>query len=120
MLRKARMDTPGALHHISVRGIDRRKIFSEDPDRDDFLDRLGGILSDSNTPCFAWAFMTNYLHMLFRTGAVPIATAMGRLEITWDAHVRDIEKQNIGSATANVNALQRRQKIFYAFCAKLD
>jgi putative transposase len=62
-----------------VRGINRRKIFFDDPDRDDFLDRLGSILSDSQTPCFAWAFMTNHLPMLLRTGAVPIATVMRRL-----------------------------------------
>jgi hypothetical protein len=51
-----------------VRGIDRRKIFFDDPDRDDFSDRLGG-----KTPCVAWAFMTNHLHLLLRTGAAPIA-----------------------------------------------
>jgi hypothetical protein len=27
MPRQARMDAPGALHHVIVRGIDRRKIF---------------------------------------------------------------------------------------------
>jgi len=79
MPRKARIDAPGALHHIIVRGINRRKIFFDDPDRDDFLDRLGDILSDSQTPCFAWAFMTNHLHLLLRTGTAPIATVMRRL-----------------------------------------
>ena len=79
MPRKARIDAPGALHHIIVRGINRRKIFFDDPDRDDFLDRLGGILSDSKTPCFAWALMPNHLHLLLRTGTVPIATVMSRL-----------------------------------------
>ena len=79
MPRKARIDAPGALHHIIVRGINRRKIFFDDLDRDDFLDRLGGILSDSKTPCFAWAFMGNHLHLLLKTGAAPIATVMRRL-----------------------------------------
>jgi len=72
MPRKARIDAPGALHHIILRGINRKKIFFDDPDRDDFLDRLDGILVDSETPCFAWAFMTNHLHLLLRTGAAPI------------------------------------------------
>jgi len=71
MPRKARIDAPGALHHIILRGINRKKIFFDDPDRDDFLDRLDGILVDSETPCFAWAFMTNHLHLLLRTGAAP-------------------------------------------------
>ena len=42
MPRKARTDAPGALHHIIVREIERRRIFSDDQDRDNFLERLGG------------------------------------------------------------------------------
>jgi len=41
MPRQSRLDAPGALHHIIVRGIERRKIFSDDRDRYDFIDRLG-------------------------------------------------------------------------------
>ena len=37
MPRKARLDAPGALHHIMIRGIERRKIFRDDGDREDFL-----------------------------------------------------------------------------------
>ena len=44
MPRQARIDTPGALHHIIVRGIERKKIFHDDKDRNDFIDRIGGIL----------------------------------------------------------------------------
>ena len=32
MPRKARIDAPGAQHHIIVRGIERRKIFRDDVD----------------------------------------------------------------------------------------
>jgi hypothetical protein len=58
MPRKARMDAPGALHHIIVRGIDRSRLFLDDLDRGDFLDRLGNIVSDTKTSCFAWSLMT--------------------------------------------------------------
>ncbi len=37
MPRKSRIDTPGALHYIIARGIDRKNIFKDDKDRDDFL-----------------------------------------------------------------------------------
>jgi putative transposase len=47
MPRKIRIDAFGALHRIILRGIDRRKIFLDDSGRDDFLDRLGGILTES-------------------------------------------------------------------------
>ena len=52
MPRKARIDAPGALHHIIVRGIERRKIFYDDPDRNNFLERLGVILTETSTPLF--------------------------------------------------------------------
>jgi hypothetical protein len=49
--RKARLDAPGALHHIFVRGIEYRKIFFDDEDRDNFLERLGTVLTDTGTAC---------------------------------------------------------------------
>ena len=79
MPRKARIDTPGALHHIIVRGIERRKIFYDDEDRDNFLERLGSVLIDTGTPCYAWALIPNHTHILLKTGTTPIATIMRRL-----------------------------------------
>lgn len=79
MPRKARIDAPGALHHIIVRGIERKVIFKRDIDRSDFLERLDLILSASTTPCYAWALMDNHVHLLIRTGMVPLATIMRRL-----------------------------------------
>ena len=72
MPRKARLDAPGGLHHIMVRGIERRKIFRDDTDRDDFLKRLGGILRESQSPCFAWALMPNHFHLPLRTKSIAI------------------------------------------------
>ena len=43
MPRLARLDAPGVLHHIIIRGIERRKIFRDDKDRDDFIDRLSDL-----------------------------------------------------------------------------
>jgi len=37
MPRKARIDAHGALHHIIVRGIERRKIFYDDKDRNNLI-----------------------------------------------------------------------------------
>lgn len=79
MPRKTRIDTPGALHHIIVRGIKRKKIFKDDTDRVKFLERLGPLLSDTKTDCFAWALIPNHFHLLLRTGATPIASVMRRL-----------------------------------------
>jgi len=79
MLRQARIDAPGALHHIIGRGINRRNIFLDDEDRDNFIGRLGNLLAGSRTQCFAWALIPNHFHLLLRTGDMPIATVMRRL-----------------------------------------
>ena len=79
MPRQARIDAPSALHHIIIRGIERNKIFQDDVDRDDFLNRIGNILPESKTGCYAWALLPNHAHILLRTGLVSIATIMRRL-----------------------------------------
>jgi putative transposase len=79
MPRKARIDAAGALHHIIVRGIEGRKIFRDDADRENFLDRLADLLLKPRTRCFAWAFLHNHAHLLLQTGLLPIASLMRRL-----------------------------------------
>jgi putative transposase len=79
MLRKARIDAPGALHHIIARGIDRCAMFTDDRDRDRCIERLGDILTDTDTPSYAWALIPNHFHLLLKTGSTPIAGVMRRL-----------------------------------------
>ncbi len=79
MPRKARIDAAGAVQHIIIRGIERRQIFRSDSDRADLLKRLGGLLSETQTSCFAWALIPNHAHFLLRTGLVPIAGLMRRV-----------------------------------------
>jgi putative transposase len=66
MPRKARVDAPGALHHLIVRGIERKEIFQGDADRDSFLERLGQVSIDARTDSFAWALIPNHVHLLMR------------------------------------------------------
>ena len=79
MPRKARIDAPGALQHIIARGIEGRKIFQTKADYSDFLKRLGKILKETSTQCFAWALLSNHFHLLLKTGQAPIAHVMLRL-----------------------------------------
>lgn len=79
MPRKARIDASGAVHHVIVRGIERCDIFTDDTDRDNWIARMGKILIETGTPCYAWALMDNHVHLLLRTGTAPLATVMRRL-----------------------------------------
>lgn len=79
MPRESRIDSPGALHHIILRGIERNDLFKDYLDHHNFLDRLGKILSETSTSCYAWDLMTNHVHLLLRTGRVSISKVMARL-----------------------------------------
>jgi len=79
MPRTARLDTPGLLHHVMIRGIERRKIFTDDVDRKDFIERLSDLLPETGTQCYAWSFLSNHADFLFRSGSQGIAALMRRL-----------------------------------------
>jgi len=76
MPRQARIDAPGALHHVIVRSIERKTIFRGNADREDFLARVASIFTQSQTPCFSWTLTTNHVHLLIRTAGVPLSTLM--------------------------------------------
>jgi REP-associated tyrosine transposase len=79
MPRHARLDAPGALHHVICRGIERRPIVRDDTDRAAFVEQLGRVLAATGTPCYAWALLPNHVHLLLRTGVAPLMTVMRRL-----------------------------------------
>ena len=79
MPRQSRIDAPGALHHIMIRGIERKHIFKDNKDRDNFIERLGNIINETSTSCYGWALLSNHVHLLLRTGTDPISTVMRRL-----------------------------------------
>ena len=84
MPRQARLDVPGALHHIMVRGIDKSKIFRDDEDKARFLERLGQNVEEGKSAVYAWALMDNHVHILFKSGKDGISTVMRKL-LTWYA-----------------------------------
>ena len=55
MPRGPRLDAPGTLHHVIVRGIERRKIVDNDKDRENFVTRMGSIALDTGTSIYAWS-----------------------------------------------------------------
>jgi putative transposase len=49
MPRQARLDAPGTLHHVIIRGIEKRRIVDNVKDQEDFVSRLGGIVKETKT-----------------------------------------------------------------------
>ena len=63
MPRQARLDDPGTLHYIIIRGIEKRQIVDDDYDRNNFVERVGRMAVETATVIYAWSLMTNHAHI---------------------------------------------------------
>ena len=79
MPRRARLDAPGTLHHVMIRGIGGNPIFREDSDRQKFLSRLGQLSDATGARVLAWVLMDNHVHLLLFSGPQGLSKLMRRL-----------------------------------------
>ena len=79
MPRQARIDISGHLYHVMARGIERRRIFIDQSDYEDFLARLEKALKKTGSKCFAFSLLKNHFHLLVLRGNRPLAEFMRRL-----------------------------------------
>ena len=80
MPRQARLDAPDTLHHVLVRGLERRRIFRDDTDRREFVARVGALAEGGAVRVYAWALLPTHAHLwmegLGHPGR-PLAGALG-------------------------------------------
>jgi REP element-mobilizing transposase RayT len=100
MPRTARIDIPGLLQHVIVRGIERRDIFLDDVDRRLFLERLSKLLTETGTGCIAWALMSNHFHLLLCPQVTKLSVFMRRL-LTGYAVVFNLQHKRSGHLFQN-------------------
>lgn len=79
MPRGPRLDAPGTLHHVMIRGIEKGCIVDDDMDRNEFLKRMGQLARESGTGIYAFALLDNHVHILLKSGPAGLSTYMRRL-----------------------------------------
>lgn len=79
MPRQKRLNLPGAIFHVIARGNERRAIYLNKNDYEEFLNRLQKALEKSQSICYAWALMPNHFHLLIRSSEQPLSYFMRRL-----------------------------------------
>ena len=83
MSRSWRIEFPGALYHLLSRGNEGRNIFTEDRDRNIFLDTIGEFSERFDIEVFAYVLMDNHYHLLVRTQDANLKKAMHWLGTTY-------------------------------------
>jgi REP element-mobilizing transposase RayT len=79
MPRQARLDSPGTLHHVIIRGIEKKDIVQDKYDRKIMVTRLGDLAVETKTNIYAWALMSNHMHILLKSGPEGLSLFMRRL-----------------------------------------
>ena len=79
MARPLRIEYPGAVYHVTSRGDGRRKIFTDDTDRKQFLTILGATIRKYNWLCHAYCLMDNHYHLLIETPDANLSLGMRQL-----------------------------------------
>jgi len=80
MARQLRIEFPGAIHHVTVRGNGRRDIFLDDRDRERFLLRLSESVESYEVRLYLFCLMSNHYHLLVETPKANISRFMQSLE----------------------------------------
>jgi REP element-mobilizing transposase RayT len=67
------------MQHVIGRGIEGTRVFRDDGDRADFVERVAERAQEGEWAVYAWALMPNHFHLLVRTGARPLFQSMKKL-----------------------------------------
>ncbi|RPI79662.1 MAG: hypothetical protein EHM45_02055 [Desulfobacteraceae bacterium] len=78
MPRQARLDAPGTLHHVILRGIEKKLIAENRKDRLEFVERMNQAAVKNDIKIFAWALMPNHAHILLKSGKQGLSKYMRR------------------------------------------
>ena len=106
----ARLDAPGTLHHVIIRGIEKENIVRDDKDRQEFLHRMGELAQGTGTSIYAFALMTNHAHILLKSGEQGLSTFMRRLLSGYAQYIQSPSSASRPSLSKQIqiNHLSRR------------
>ena len=86
MARKLRVQFEGAIYHVTIRGVERRRIFDDDADRERFLTRLGDAVAEYGVRLYLFACMRNHAHLLCETPQANLSAFMHKLQTAYTVY----------------------------------
>jgi REP element-mobilizing transposase RayT len=86
MARKLRLEFEGAIHHVTVRGVERRRIFDDDADRERFVMRLGEAVEEYGVRLYLYTLMSNHGHLLCETPKGNLGSFMHKLQTAYTVY----------------------------------
>ena len=79
MARSARITSSTGIYHVILRGINQQDIFEEKDDKIKFLYILSDVKEKCHFSLYAYALMSNHIHLLMKTNDKPIDQVMRQI-----------------------------------------
>lgn len=86
MARKLRIQFEGAIYHVTLRGMERRRLFDDDRDRERFLKRLGEAVEEYGVRLYLFCVMRNHIHLLVETPQGNLSAFMHKLQTAYTVY----------------------------------
>ena len=83
MPRPPRLEFPGALYHVTARGNERRALYRDDADREEYLARLAHYRQKFGFRLLSFCLMGNHIHLAVRAGQAPLSRVMAGLHSSY-------------------------------------
>jgi len=79
MARPLRIEYPGAVYHITSRGNEKKPVYKDEADRENFLSTLHQVNKRYNWLCHAYCLMDNHFHLVIETPEGNLSLGMRQL-----------------------------------------
>ena len=86
MARKLRVQFEGAIYHVTLRGVERRRIFDDDADRKRFVLRLSEAVGEYGVRLYLFVLMRNHAHLLCETPRANLSGFMHKLQTAYSVY----------------------------------
>lgn len=80
MARRLRIEYPGALYHVIVRGNNREEVFQDDNDKQKYLNIIEKYKEKLGFKLYAYALLPNHTHSLMEVAEEPLSRIMQRIQ----------------------------------------
>lgn len=80
MARKLSVEFEGAIYHVTLRGVERRRLFDDDRDRERFLSQLAGGVEPDGVRLYLFCLMVNPVHGVVETPRANLGRFLHRLQ----------------------------------------
>jgi len=79
MARPPRIEYPNALYHVTSRGKDRQDIFTDNADRQQWLEIFASVCNRMKWRCYGYCLMDSHYHIIIETPLANLAQGMRQL-----------------------------------------